>query len=456
MIDLIVRNVRVVSGSGERTADVAVDAGRFVEVAGRVSTPARAEVNGEGAVMLPGLIDMHVHFRTPGHEYKESIATGSAGAVSGGITSFVDMPNTNPSTTTREALIAKRDSARSQSVANFGFYAGAEEFDAPGGGRTANADELKYMLDEPDVAGTKIYMGSTTGRLLVVDPDALRSIFAAGRKRVGVHAEDEAMVLAAAARLKAEGRTGAILHGEVRDPAAAVKAVDHAAQLAHDAKRPLHVCHLTTHGEVELLSGRHAHALERGEISFELCPHHLFLCDDVCRTIGNLGKMNPPLRKPKDVAALWRAMHTSDHVTLATDHAPHTLDEKARDYWQAPAGVPTIEWALPLLLTAVGDGRTTLPTIAALYAERPARLFGIRERGRIAPGMYADFSLVRPRAPRETIRDANCLNNSGWTPFAGFFSAPKPERVYVEGTLVAERGRIVNPDHRGRPLVFAP
>ncbi len=428
MYDLVLEGATVVHGGGRYEADVAIEGGTIAYVGSRPAGAARARVDASGAFLLPGLIDTHVHFRDPGHPHKEDWASGSAAAASGGVTTVCDMPNTSPPTLTRAEWEDKQRRAAAKSRVNYGIWVGAAR---------DNHDAIRDLM-ERDACGIKVFMGASTGPLLV-EPDTLARLYERTEGLIGVHAEDEAMLVPMRARF-AQLTTPS--HNEVRPPQAAAAAVQDLLALVRQHARRTHVCHLSTAMELALVEP------VRGELPMttEVCPQHLFLCAE--HATDNFTKVNPPIRASVDRDALWEALGRGVLDTLGSDHAPHTRDEKLRPYWDAPAGLPGVETTFPLLVEAVQSGRLELERFVAMSSENPARIFGFSKKGRIAEGFDADLVLYRER-DLVTLAASDLLTRVGWSPFLGRRVAPKPDAVWVGGRLVAAHGTVVDDTVRG-------
>jgi dihydroorotase len=427
--DLIVEDATIVSSRSRAVADVCVEDGRIVYVGARPGGPARERVSAAGKFLMPGLIDTHVHFRDPGHPNKEDWESGSRAAASGGVTTVCDMPNTSPPTLRRPEWEEKRRRAAAASRVNFGLWVGAA---------SDNHDAINDLMESGDACGIKVFMGASTGPLLV-DPPTLERLFHDTRGLIGVHAEDEASMVA---RRPLFEHLTAPSHNDVRPPAVAAAAVKHLIELVRAVPRPVHVCHVSSAAELELLEP------ERGTLPLttEVCPHHLWLSTDMAD--DNFTKVNPPIRSEDDRRALWGAIKRQRIDTVGSDHAPHTREEKSLPYWQAPSGIPGVETIFSTMMTGVRQGRLSIERFVHLAAEAPAEIFGFARKGRIAVGFDADFVLF---SEDELVRltASDLLTRVGWSPFVGHRLAPKPYRVYIAGRRVAERGRIVDDDGRG-------
>lgn len=429
MYDLIVEDATVVSSAGRAVADVCVEDGRIVYVGPRPAGSARKKTSAIGKFLIPGLVDTHVHFRSPGHPHKEDWGSGSRAAASGGVTTVCDMPNTSPPTLTRERWNEKRALAAADSRVNFGLWVGAA---------AENFDHINELMESGDACGVKIFMGASTGPLLV-DDATLARLFEHTRGLLGVHAEDEALLNTMRERFAGNPSPE---HNEVRPPVAAAAAVKRLIELSRAHNRPVHICHVSSAAELALLED------VRGivPITTEACPHHLFLSTENAQ--GNFTKCNPPIREELDRRALWTAVRRNRIDTIGSDHAPHTREEKMLPYWDAPSGIPGVETTFSLLIAAIRQGKLSIERMVQLCCESPARIFGLKRKGWIKPGFDADFALF---TEDELVKLAasDLLTRVGWSPFVGQRVGARPEQVYVLGRLVAQRGRIVDDDVRG-------
>lgn len=440
----LIRGATLVSSDGLRRADVLIDGERIAAVESRIADSAATVEDATGLLLFPGLIDPHTHLREPGGEQKEDFYTGTCAALAGGVTTAFAMPNTAPAVVDGPSLDHALSLAARSAVCDYGLYLGA----------TASNANLKAEQPGLRECGLKVYMGSSTGDLLVEDFGQQYEHFARyPRERViAVHAEHEPAVRAFAQR------------GLRRPPICAEIEVGRAVALAEACDRRLHVCHVSTRREVEIIAGAKARGVP---VTCEFSPHHLFLTSEAPdQSDGDLPpsffEMNPPLRERRDIDALWANLAVAD--CIATDHAPHTLEEKRSA--RPPMGVPGLETMLPLLLTLALGGRPgessahghlpasaalRLEDIARLCCEGPARAFGIARKGRIASGFDADLVLVDPRA-EWTIGDRPLHTKCGWTPFAGWRARGAVERVFLRGRLAFERGRVLLERGSGRRI----
>jgi len=355
-----------------------------------------------GMWVLPGGIDPHVHFRTPGMEQKEDWVSGSKAAAKGGITTVLDMPNTNPSTTNKIRLAEKRAIAGRDSIINFGFHFGATD------------DNLEKIIEIQEVASIKVYFGSTTGNLLVNEESYLEKVIKGTKLPITFHAEDETLIRENREKVKRSNLAQWQLHGMIRNRDVAVSAVQKILKLMKPYDKKAYFCHISTRKEHELIK----QAKENGDIYCEATPHHLLLNEEILESIGNFGKVNPPLRKEEDRKYLYQALVNGEIDTIGTDHAPHLKDEKKRDYDHSPSGIPGVETAIPLLLTEVINNRLSLPQFVKLTSQNAVHIFSIKDKGLIQPGYDADLMVIDP-AKKDEIRGNKLITKVGWTPFEG-------------------------------------
>ena len=420
---ITIRNAEVSLPGGIRKVDVAVEDGVISGIG--VGIPRTGEeVEASGLNLLPGIIDPQVHFRDPGAPEKEDLHSGSCAAAAGGVTSFLDMPNNHPPIIDRVRLEAKKRKAAEQCVVNYGFFIGA------------TADNLEELNTAENVCGIKIFMGSSTGDLLVSDPQDLEQIFATGSRLIAVHAEDESLLNDSLALLDGIIRVEA--HPRIRDEAVALKASEQAVSLSMQYNRRLHILHLTTEEETNLLA-----SLPRGHrVSAEVCPQHFLLhAPDCYRELGTLAQMNPPLRTKRHADALWRALKTGLIDCIATDHAPHTLAEKSLPYGKAPSGMHGVETSLPLMLDRVNRGECTLEEVTRWMSETPAGIYGMLGKGRIEVGYDGDLVLV-DMGLKKRVRNGSLHTRVNWSPYNGMELQGWPVRTLVHGQTVFNDGKI--------------
>jgi dihydroorotase len=434
--DLILRGGAVATPSGVEPADIGVIAGRIAALGALGGASAAETVDCTGLTVLPGVIDTQVHFREPGGEHKEDLATGTAAAVAGGVTAIFEMPNTTPLTTSAEALADKLARARGRAWCDHAFFVG---------GTATNAEDLPRLERLPGCAGVKIFMGSSTGDLLSSDDGSIGRILANGRRRVAVHAEDEERLKERRAMV-ADGAP-VRMHPEWRDVETALGATRRLLRLASEARRRVHVLHVTTGEEMELLAGHKALA------TVEVTPQHLTFAGPECYDVlGSRAQMNPPIRDEAQRAALWRAVADGTVDVLGSDHAPHTLEEKARPYPQSPSGMTGVQTLVPVMLTHVAEGRLTLQRFIDLTSAGPARVFGIAGKGRIARGYDADFTIVDLDA-RRRITDGWIRSRSAWTPYDGVEVIGWPVMTVLRGRVVMRDDELLG-EPAGAPVRF--
>ena len=419
MYDVLFREATTVVNGQEILADVAVRDGRIERIATTIPGPATTEVRCTGLGLLPGAVDLHTHLREPGHTHKESIATGTAAAVQAGVTTVLDMPNTMPPTTTLASLGEKVAIARATARCNVLFFMALS---------ADNVDELERAAGLPGFAGVKVFLGSTTGDLLVTEMAALESALARVPALFAFHAELES-VLAAQRDLLEDPDASA--HHVLRPAEAVIEGALLVSELARTPGRRLHVCHLSAAGEIAALQDSPPSSTLTAEVS----PHHLFFTADDTARLGNLLKVNPPVRYARDRAALRAALASGTIAAVATDHAPHTLDEKARPYRQAPSGVPGLDTLVPAVLRLVAEGVLSLPRAVAVMATNPAIIAGLRQKGRVEEGADADLALYDLNATWTPAR-ADLRTRCGWSPFEGVLLGGRPLGVWLGGARV--------------------
>jgi dihydroorotase len=431
---LIIRNARIARPDGSVfEGDLACDEGLISRIDDRIDGPAGESVDAGGRLLLPGVIDPQVHFREPGAEQKEDLGSGSRAAVKGGVTSFLEMPNTNPPTSSQAALDDKLALAAKKCVANYGFFIGA------------TPDNLDALNTAAPVCGIKIFMGSSTGSLLVNRPEDLERIFAHGDRLIAVHAEDEARINQRKEQFA--GRTDPAAHSEIRDNRCALIATELALTLSKRYQRRLHILHLSTHEEVDLLRRD-----KPQWVTAEVIPNHLLLNTDDYARLGTLVQMNPPIRSVEDNRALWQGLHDGVIDFIATDHAPHALADKQRGFPNAPSGMPGVETSLPLMLTRMVAGDCTLAEIQRWMCSGPAAAYRIPNKGRIEEGWDADLTLVDIEAVRP-VRNEDMFTKVGWSPYAGTELTGWSLYTVVGGRIVYENGKI-REGVLGSPLRF--
>lgn len=431
--DMILRNGTVWTPGGPAETSIGVIGGQIAAIG--VDGDAGEVIDCAGLTILPGVIDSQVHFREPGLIAKEDLESGSRAAVLGGVTAVFEMPNTKPNTDSAAAIQQKLDLARDRMWCDHAFYVGATN---------ANAAELAELERMPGTAGVKIFMGASTGDLLVSEDAQLARVLASGTRRVAIHAEDEDRMQA---RLGERVAGDPASHPVWRDDESAMIAVKRIVALARAAGRRIHVLHITTPAELEYLS---AH---KDLVTCETTPQHLTLAgEEAYPRLGTFAQMNPPIRSGAHRDGLWHWLEQGVVDVLGSDHAPHTLAEKALPYPQSPSGMPGVQTLLPLMLDHVAAGRMTMQRLVELTSAGPQRVFGIVGKGRIAVGYDADFSIVDPKA-RWTIGEDWLASRCGWSPYTGMTLTGRPIGTVVRGRRVMWDAGLA--DHAGgRPIRF--
>jgi allantoinase len=439
--DLVFTGGTVVSHDGRRRHDVAVRDGRIIAVGENLAAEGVPTVDATGLLVLPGLVDVHVHLREPGMTEKEDFASGTRAAAAGGVTTVVDMPNTSPPVATAQRYRQKLDLVKNKAYVDFGLY-GMLDHD--------NAGEIAGMA-ELGAMGFKLFMGQTTGDNRCPNDAAIfRGLEAAAAADlvVGVHAENDHLLRMFGDRLRASGRTDPRAHLEGRPAFVEVEAVTRIVTMATEAKAKLHIHHLSTAAGLQRVRDLRA---EGHRVSVEVLVAHLHLDDSAYDTYGNLIKLNPPIRPAADVEALWTGLGRGDIDVIATDHAPHTAAEQAEpDVWKAYGGFIGVETMLPLLLTAAAQGRMTVEDIVRLCSYAPARRWSMAAKGQVAPGFDADLVLVDPES-RVVVDGSSMHSKHNVTPYEGWALTGAVVATYLRGGLVYEKGAIVG-DPAGRQV----
>jgi dihydroorotase len=432
---LLIRHARILLAGGEwLLGDVLVRDERIVEIAAEIITTAvTREIDATGLVLLPGVIDPQVHFREPGLEHKEDLTTASKACAKGGVTSFLEMPNTKPLTITQAALDDKLQRAAAKSIVNYGFFIGATP---------ANLPDVRSAHP---TCGIKVFMGSAHGDLLVDTAAALEPIFAQGDRLIAVHAEDQARINQR--KQEFAGSTDPAVHSQIQDDIAALNATKLALALSEKYHRRLHILHLSTAIEAEYLR-QHKPAW----VTAEVTPQHLLLNTDAYAKIGTLAQMNPPLRSHHDNEVLWAALLDGTIDFIATDHAPHTLEEKAKGYPNTPSGMPGVETALPVMLTQAVAGKCTIEQVSNWMSTAVAQAYNIPNKGSIEVGFDADLVLVDLENYHPVERQ-DLETKCGWSPFEGWNLTGYPVYTIVNGNVVYEKGTI-NSEVKGKALKF--
>lgn len=433
--DLILTGGTVVNHDGRGVRDIGVSGGRIAAIGDLGQASASETIDCTGLHVLPGVIDSQVHFREPGMEYKEDLETGSRAAVLGGVTAVFEMPNTKPLTTSEAALADKVARATNRMHCDFAFWVG---------GTRDNAGDVGELERLPGAAGIKVFMGSSTGDLLVEDDEGVASILRNTRRRAAFHSEDE---------FRLRERLGERVEGDPsshpvwRDETAALRCTERLVRIARKTRARIHVLHISTAEEIAFLE-RH-----KDVATCEATPHHLTLTADDYARLGNLIQMNPPVRAPHHRDGVWNGIAQSVVDVLGSDHAPHTLEEKQKTYPASPSGMTGVQTLVPIMLDHVNAGRLTLERFVDLSSHGPNRIFGIARKGRIAAGYDADFTVVDLKR-RETITHAQQGSKAGWTPYDGKKVTGWPVGTVIRGKRVMWDGEIVTPS-QGRAVEFS-
>lgn len=440
---IIIREANLVNEGDIFSSDLLIRNGRIEKIQSEISVSYRVEeISGSGLFLLPGMIDDQVHFREPGLTHKADIASESRAAAAGGITSYMEMPNTIPPALTLELLEEKYARAQAVSAVNYSFFLGTG---------LDNLEHIKRMNPE-HICGLKIFMGSSTGNLLVDNPDYLEQVFRVAPSLIATHCEHEPTVRVDLERLRrAYPDADARIHSIARSEAACYASSSFAVELAKRTGARLHILHISTEKELSLF--QRGGDLTQKQITAEACIHHIWFSEEDYERKGNLIKWNPSIKKVSDRTSLQQAIRDGVIDVIATDHAPHTIEEKAQPYWDAPSGGPLVQHAMPALLELVREGVFTLPEIVHKTAHAPALCFGVQERGFLREGYKADLVLVDLDKPFK-VHKSNILYKCGWSPFEGQEFHSSIEKTWVNGELVWSDGRIQD-SVRGERLTFS-
>jgi dihydroorotase len=433
--DLIVRGGEVINHAGRGPADIGVKAGKIAAIGDLAQASAGDVFDATGLLVMPGVIDTQVHFREPGLEWKEDLETGSRGAVLGGVVAVFEMPNTEPTTTDADALADKLARARGRMHCDHAFYVG---------GTHENAEFLGELERLPGCCGVKVFMGASTGTLLVQDDEGVERVLANIRRRAAFHSEDEYRL----AERRPLARTGDwTSHPEVRDAQSAIQSTRRLVNLAKALGKRIHVLHVTTAEEIEYL------AAHKDVASVEVTPQHLTLAGpEAYERLKGFAQMNPPIRTAEHRAGLWAGVANGVADVIGSDHAPHTREEKARPYPASPSGMPGVQTLLPIMLTHVAEGRLSLERLVDLTSHGANRIFGLADKGRLAVGYDADLTIVDLKA-RRTITHDWMATRAGWTPFDGFEAQGWPKATIIRGRVVMRDDEVVA-EGAGEPVRF--
>ncbi len=437
MTDHIIKNAALINEGKIHTADVLIRRGRIERIDSSFDVAYKVnEVNADGLYLMPGIIDDQVHFREPGLTHKANIYTESRAAVAGGVTSFMEMPNTSPPALTKELLEAKYEIGRQTALANYSFFMGVsnDNFDA-----LIQVDREQSRKEIRDVCGIKIFMGSSTGSMLVDNVGVLDRIFAEAKLLIATHCEDEATIRENSERYKAEygDKMDASFHPLIRDAEACYKSSSFAVALAKKYNTRLHILHISTDIETDLFDNKKP--LREKRITAEACVHHLWFDADDYARLGNKIKCNPAIKAKKNKEAVLKALLDDRIDIIATDHAPHTAEEKAQPYLAAPAGLPLVQHSLNIMLELHHQGKITLEKMIEKMCHAPAECFGVHERGYLREGYHADMVLF-DKTSKWTVAPANILYKCGWSPFEDYEFTGRVHKTLVNGNIVYDNG----------------
>ncbi|RCR71110.1 dihydroorotase [Larkinella punicea] len=442
MSTILIRNARLVNEGAIRETDVYCKDGFIEQLGSGLSQPADTVIDADGNYLLPGVIDDQVHFREPGLTHKATIHSEARAAVAGGVTSFMEMPNTVPNVLTQELLAQKYEIAARTSLANYSFFMGGSN------------DNLAEVLktDPTTVCGIKIFMGSSTGNMLVDNVTVLEEVFRQSPMLIATHCEDEATIRANTARYKEQYGDAATaeIHPLVRNEEACLKSSSLAVQLAKKHNTRLHILHISTADELTLFDN--SVPLKEKRITAEVCVHHLWFDADDYARLGNLIKCNPAIKAPHHKPQLWQALLDNRLDIIATDHAPHTWDEKQQPYWQAPSGLPLVQHPLLIMLEAVQQGKLSIEKVVEKMCHAPADCFQIDRRGYVREGYWADLVLVDPKQ-KTAVSKENIQYQCGWSPLEGTTFGTAVTHTIVSGHLAYAHG-LFNDTVTGKRLRF--
>ncbi|MBM3441268.1 MAG: dihydroorotase [Bacteroidetes bacterium] len=440
----LIKGIQIINEGAIREGDVCIEQGRIAAIGQALPKAAGAiEIDGSGKYLLPGLIDDQVHFREPGLTHKAEIRTEARAAVAGGVTSYMEMPNTQPPALTLARLEEKYAIAARSSLANYSFFMGTSNDNME--------DALVVNRHKQDICGIKIFMGASTGNMLVDNPLALERLFRDSEVLIATHCEEERTIRANLERLQASGRElGPEDHPIIRDVDTCFASSFYAVQIAKRHQTRLHILHISTAREIQLFSNMLP--LTEKHITCEVCVHHLHFTSDDYARLGYKIKCNPAIKSPENREALWKALLDGTIDVIATDHAPHTLAEKQGPYGHAHAGLPLVQHSLSLLWHCHQEGRIRLEYIAQKTAHDVADCFQIRDRGYIREGYFADLVIVDPGAPN-TVTTSNILYKCGWSPFEGFQFPCSITHTFISGHLAYAQGQFYD-DVMGQRMTF--
>jgi dihydroorotase len=443
MTDLIIRNATIINENKQFVGSVLIEQGKITQIKqGDCELKSKKTLDATNLLLIPGVIDDHVHFREPGFTHKADIWHESRAAAAGGVTSYMEMPNTDPRTVTRKTLQHKFELAENNSLVNYSFYIG---------GTNDNLDELN-KIDPNQVCGIKLFLGSSTGNMLIDNRESLEKIFSQSRIPVAIHSEDEFIIKTNLENFrKTYGDAIPIaFHPQIRSEEACYKATAEAIELAEKYNTRLHILHLSTEKELKLF--KQGGNLKSKKITSEVCIHHLLFNDSDYETYGTRIKWNPAIKSIRDQHALFEGLLNDVIDIIATDHAPHTIEEKNLDYVHSPSGGPLIQHSLVAMLEYYKKGKISLGKIVEKMSHSPAEIFQVAKRGYIREGYWADLVLIDPKSPWIVTKD-NIRSKCGWSPFEGIVFSSKVIATLVNGTVVYSNEQIVE-EKAAMPLEF--
>ena len=436
--DLIIRGGTVADGSGEFRADIGIKDGRIAAIGHLEFSTSEESLDAAGLIIIPGVIDTQVHFREPGLEHKEDIESGTRAAVMGGVTTIFEMPNTKPATTTPEALADKLNRAKDRAWCNYAFFVGAS---------AENASKLGEYEKLPGTPGIKIFMGSSTGELLVEVDEAVRQVLKHGERPCPVHSEDEARLRERKSLISDQPH--AREHPFLRDAEAARLCTERLIRLCEETGRPVHILHISTKDELPMIAEAKAKGLP---VTCEMTPQHLTLNSDLYETLGTYLQMNPPIRSEEHRSAIENALMVGLFDVIGSDHAPHTKEEKDQPYPQSPSGMPGVQTLLPVMLNWVNKGTLSLEKLVNMTSVRPAELYGIKDRGQIKEGFIADLAIIDLNK-LWTVENEWLQSKCGWSPYEGWQIKGRVEHVVVNGQIAVQDTKL-NPGPKGQMVEF--
>mgnify|MGYP001300504702 FL=1 len=434
MLDLIIKNGSTFIDNDLNIQDIGIKDGKIVEL-GKIVKEAKHTFDAKGLVVLPGCIDTQVHFREPGSTDVEDLESGSKAAVLGGITSVFEMPNTNPPTSNKTEFKKKLDLAKNRMFCNYAFYFGATP---------QNMEDLKKVDTLEGCCGVKLFAGSSTGNLLVKDEKDIEKVISNSSKIVAIHSEDEDILNI---RKKFIKKGDVSTHPVWRNEECAMSSTRRVVKIAERYKKKIHVLHITTKEEVEFLSRY------KGNVTFEITPQHLTISAPDCyNKLGSLSQMNPPIRDQKHQVILWKAVKDGIVDTIGSDHAPHSIDNKKKEYPQSPSGMPGVQTLIPIMLNHINNNKLSLAQFVKLVCDNPCRIFGIKNKGKIKEGFDADLTVIDMNM-KKVIKNDWIASKCGWTPFDGFEVKGFPLGTIVNGKAIVWDGKLIEKAN-GKPLRF--